>query len=317
MEPFMRAASERAAIALIDAGNLKGAEARIRQMLASNGNDARALALLSFCRLSEDDKKEALKIARSAAAIDPDDYLVRRTLANALLSNDKYKEAEEVTRSLAADDPQDSNSLFKLAVARSGQKDHLGARQLFDEAEERAGDDVWDLLNLARLRLHEWNYASATALARRALAIDPTRGEIFHILGECALAAKAHGEAYDLALEALRLEPGDKETLRLLARARARRNVLLRPFLPGIDWIVEMDRRGLVIVPVLLTIIFAMLGLSVIYDLARIEMGRQPAVILSLALGVIFTYAVVSYATAVSTRMQIRKDLKKIALPRF
>ena len=40
-------------------------------------------------------------------------------------------------------------------------------------------------------------------------------------------------EAYDLALEALRLAPGEKKTMRLLVRARARLEPLLRPFQRG------------------------------------------------------------------------------------
>jgi hypothetical protein len=34
-------------------------------------------------------------------------------------------------------------------------------------------------------------------------------------------------------------------------------------------------------------------------------------------LGVVFTYAAVSYLTAVNARMQIRRDLKRVALPNF
>ncbi len=273
MDTFERAASESAALALIRAGNLSGAENRLRAMLSENPNDARALALMAHCNLSRDDDKIALKLAREAAGIDPDDEMVRHILTGALLANKQYNEAEGVAETLAADDPHDSGALFRLAIARAGQKDNIGARYLFDEAEEMVGDDVFDLINLARLRLNEWNYASAASLAQRALALDPNQSEVFRVLGECELAMKRPLDAYELALEALRISPGDRQIMRLMVRARARRSAFLRPFLAGVDWIVEMDRRGLVIVPLLIAVVGAIWAVSVIYDLARIEAG--------------------------------------------
>ena len=318
MDLFQRAASESAVIALMEAGNYKGAETRLRSMLAEDPNDARALALMAHCRISLEDDKGGLKIAREAAGIDPEDPLVKRTLAHALIRNNKYKEADEITTDLASQDPEDSNSLFKLAIARFGQKDYITAKHLFEEAEQHAGDSVNDLLNIARLRLHQWNYEKAAALARRAMLLDPNQGESFYIMGECALAAKQPVEAYELALESLRLEPGEKHVLRLLTRARARQNPLLRMFLPGVDWIVEMDRRGLVIVPLLMIPLAGSSLVSLIYDLARIEAGRPPALVLSVGLGGVLLYALVSYLTAITARMRIRHDLRKISLlPRF
>jgi predicted Zn-dependent protease len=318
MDLFSRAANESAAIALMDAGNYKGAETRLRSMLAQNPNDARALALMAHCRISLEDEKDGLKLAREAAAIEPEDPLVRRTLSHALIRNKKFKEADELAWSLAEEDPEDSNALFKAAIARFAMKDYIGAKQLFDEAEQHVGDSVVDLLNMARLRLHEWNYAKAAELARRVMMLDPNQGESFYILGECALAAKQPVEAYELALESLRLDPGEKHVLRLLTRARARQNPLLKIFLPGVDWIVEMDRRGLVVVPLLTTVLAGAFSVSLLYDLARIEAGRTPAIVLTVGLGGVLAYALVSYLTAISARLRIRNDLRKITLlPRF
>jgi predicted Zn-dependent protease len=318
MDLFSRAANESAAIALMDAGNYKGAETRLRSMLAQNPNDARALALMAHCRISLEDEKDGLKLAREAAAIEPEDPLVRRTLSHALIRNKKFKEADELAWSLAEEDPEDSNALFKAAIARFAMKDYIGAKQLFDEAEQHVGDSVVDLLNMARLRLHEWNYAKAAELARRVMMLDPNQGESFYILGECALAAKQPVEAYELALESLRLDPGEKHVLRLLTRARARQNPLLKIFLPGVDWIVEMDRRGLVVVPLLTTVLPGAFSVSLLYDLARIEAGRTPAIVLTVGLGGVLAYALVSYLTAISARLRIRNDLRKITLlPRF
>jgi predicted Zn-dependent protease len=318
MDLFSRAANESAAIALMDAGNYKGAETRLRSMLAQNPNDARALALMAHCRISLEDEKDGLKLAREAAAIEPEDPLVRRTLSHALIRNKKFKEADDLAWSLAEEDPEDSNALFKAAIARFAMKDYIGAKHLFDEAESHVGDSVVDLLNMARLRLHEWNYAKAAELARRVMMLDPNQGESFYILGECALAAKQPVEAYELALESLRLDPGEKHVMRLLTRARARQNPLLKLFLPGVDWIVEMDRRGLVVVPLLTTVLAAAFSVSLLYDLARIEAGRAPAVVLTVGLGGVVVYALVSYLTAISARLRIRNDLRKITLlPRF
>ncbi len=321
MDPFLRAANESAAVALMNAGNYRGAETRLRSMLAEDSGDARALALLAHCMLEDRKDKEALEAARSAAAIDPDDHLVRSTLAQALVrggrKKETRKEAERIAEDIASENPEDSGALFRLAIARFNTGDHISAKVLFEDAERHAGDDVIDLLNLAHLRVHEWNYAAAEALAQRAMTLDPTRSDIFQILAECRLAAKQPVEAYELALEALRLAPGDKQVMRLLTRARARSNPLLRPFLPGVDWIVEMDRRGLVIVPLLMAVLGASTWVSVTYDLARMSTGEAPALLVSVALSAAFVYALVSYLSAISARTRIRRDLRRIALPRF
>lgn len=335
MDGFERAASEQAAIALMRAGNMRGAEARLRTMLTSNPNDARALALLARCRLAEegkDQKKEALEMARSASAVDPDDLLVRSTLAYALqkAGKDKAARAEQLqlAEEVASDNPDDSDALFSLAVARFNSDEYrkakglkrlhhyAAARDLIDDA-ERFASDPYELINVAHLRLNEWNYDAAAALAQRAMQLDPTLHHSFQILAECALARKQPLDAYELALEALRLSPGDKNIMRLMTRARARKHGFLRPFLSGVDWIVEMDRRGLVIVPLLTGVIGLFWVLAVLFDLARVETGRSPALLFSVGLGIAFIYAAVSYITAVHARMQIRRDLKRVALPNF
>ena len=332
MDAFERAAHESAARALIEAGNIRGAEVRLRNMLASNANDARALALLAHCRFREKDKKQGLEIARSAAKQDPDDPLVRSMLTYALQQAGKgfaaRDEQLELAEDAAAESPQDSDLIFNLAIARlnsnqyrkakgRGQLDHLvGVRDVIDDA-ERFASEPQELINVACMRLREWNYEAAASLAQRAMQLDPTRPEAFQVLAECALARRQNLEAYELALEALRLSPGDRRSMRLLTRARARSNPLLRPFAPGIDWIVEMDRNGLVIAPVLIGGVGAVFAVSLGYDLTRIERVQAPAVILSAASGVALVIAMVSYCTAVAARLRIRRDLRHISLPKF
>jgi predicted Zn-dependent protease len=320
MDAYERAANESAVFALMNAGNYRGAEARLRTMLSQNPNDARALALLANCRFNDDDDKDGIKTARAAAAIEPDDPLVRSVLAQALQRGGKgkkeRKEALDLAEDVAAENPDDSDALFRLAIARFNTGDHLGARALFGDAERFAGG-AHELLNVALLRVHEWNYEAAAALAQRAMSLDPTRPEVFEVLAECALAQKQPIEAYELALEALRLSPGDPKIMRLLTRARARSQPWLRPFLPLVDWIVEMDRRGLVIVPALLVVLGFVFAVSLTFDLARIEAGVAPAIILSAASGAALFYALISYLTAVSARYRIRRDLRRISLPNF
>lgn len=320
MDAYERAASESAVIALMHAGNYRGAEARLRTMLASDPNDARALALMADCRFRDKDDKKGLEIARSAAAIEPDDPLVRAVLSHALLNtggNKKQRqEALGLAEDLASESPDDSDALFNLAIARFNTGDRIGARDLFDDAERFAGS-AYELLNVALLRLHEWNYAAAADLAQRAMQLDPTRPEVFSILAECAIARREPLEAYELALEALRLSPGDPKIMRLLVRARARSRGWLKPFLPMVDWIVEMDRRGLVVVPLLLCVLGFVFVVSLAFDLQRIEAGVAPAIILSAASGFALVYALVSYFTATFARLQIRRDLRRISLPKF
>ena len=335
MDGFERAASEQAALALMRAGNMRGAEARLRTMLTANPNDARAMALLARCRLEDDgkqQKKEALEIARSAANLNPDDLLVQSTLTYALQKAGKEKndraEQLQLAESVADDRPDDSDALFNLAVARFNSDQYrkakgrmrldqlVAARDLIDDAERFAGE-AYELLNIAHLRLQQWDYDAAASLAQRAMQLDPTLPNSFQILAECALARRQPLDAYELALEALRLAPGDKAIMRLMVRARAHKHGFLRPFLSGVDWIVEMDRRGLVIVPLLIAVVGIMWTVAVRYDLARMEAGRSPAVLFSIGLGAAFIYGAVSYVTAIHARAQIRRDLKRVALPDF
>jgi tetratricopeptide (TPR) repeat protein len=320
-------ASENAAMALLKAGNHRGAEQRLRAMLGENPTNARAMALLAQCKdeAGGRDRKEVLKLAREAAAIDPDDHLVRATLSWALLNYGKgkktAKEAADITESIAAEDPENSTALLNLGYAwLRSEKDfavaHMSAKLMFEDAEKHAST-VIELLNIGYLRLHEWNYASAASLAQRAMSMDPLQPDAFRILSECELAQKRPQEAYDLALEALRLAPGEKKTMRLLVRARTRSSPLLRPFLQGVDWIVEMNRSGLAVVPALMGVIGFALWISVNYDLDRLAYGMTPLIIVSVGLAGLFLYAMVCYLTAVGARWRIRRDLRKIALPDF
>jgi tetratricopeptide (TPR) repeat protein len=320
-------ASENAAMALLKAGNHRGAEQRLRAMLGENPANARAMALLAQCKdeAGGRDRKEVLKLAREAAALDPDDHLVRATLSWALLNYGKgkaaKKEAAEITESIAAEDPEDSTALMNLGYAwlRSEKEfavAHMSAKLMFDDAEKHAST-VIELLNIGYLRLHEWNYASAASLAQRAMSMDPLQPDAFRILSECELALKRPQEAYDLALEALRLAPGEKKTMRLLVRAGARSSPLLRPFQQGIDWIVEMNRSGLVVMPLLMAVIGFALWVSVNYDLDRLAYGMTPLIIVSVGLAGLLLYALVCYLTAIGARWRIRRDLRKIALPDF
>lgn len=320
MDAYERAANESAVFALMRAGNYQSAEARLRTMLSHNPNDARALALLADCHFNRKDKKEGLKIARAAAAIEPDDQLVRQVLSYALQAGGEGKKAKKealgLAEDIAAEDPEDSHALYSLAIARFNTGDHLGAKLLFEDAERFAGS-AHELINVAHLRLHEWNYAAAAELAQRAMLLDPNRHEVFEILAECALKRGQTLEAYELALEALRLSPGDRAVMRLLTRARARAKFWLRPFLPGIDWIVEMDRRGLVVVPVLMTVVAFVFAVSLGYDLRKMSEGLSPVIVLSVAAGGVLVYALVSYITALAARLRIRRDLRRISLPDF
>lgn len=332
MDAFERDAHEAAALALMRAGNYRGAEARLRTMLGHNANDARALALLARCRFEEKDKKAGLEMARAAAILDPDDPLVKATLALALQRAGKGKQARDeqlqLAEDAASDTPEDSDALFNLAIARLNSNEYrkakglkqlhqfAAARDLFDDA-ERFASDAYELLNVASLRLDQWDYDAAESLAQRAMLLDPTRPESFQILAECAIVRRRPMDAYELALEALRLSPGSPVIMRLLMRARVRSRVWLRPFLPGIDWIVEMDRRGLVVVPVLIALPAFVFAVSLTYDLQKIEAGRDPAIILSVASGGLLLYALVSYITAIAARWRIRRDLRRISLPNF
>jgi tetratricopeptide (TPR) repeat protein len=332
MDGFDRVASESAVIALMRAGNYRGAEARLRTMLAQDPNNARALALTARCRFEDGDKKIGLEMARAAAAISPDDPLVKSILTLALQRAGKGKQARDeqlqLAEEAAADSPDDSDALFNLAIARFNSNayrkakgltqlhQYAAARDLFDDA-ERFASDAYELINVAHLRLQQWDYAAAESLAQRAMQLDPTRPEIFTVLAECAIAQKRPVDAYELALEALRLSPGDRKVMRLLTRARSRARPWLRPFLPLVDWIVEMDRRGLIVVPVLLCVIGFVFAVSLAFDLQRIEAGVAPAIVLSAASGGALIYALVSYFTAVLARLRIRRDLRRIALPKF
>lgn len=332
MDAYERASQENAVAALMRAGNYRSAETRLRTMLASDPNDARALALLARCRFEDKDKKQGLEIARTAATLAPDDPLVKSTLTYALQQAGKSKEERDEQLRLAEDAaserPDDADALFDLIIARQNsnafrkakgraQLDQIAVmRDLMDDAERVAGE-AHELLNVAMVRLGQWNYPEAQSLAQRAMQLDPTRPESFRILAECAIARKHPADAYELALEALRLSPGDPRTMRLLVRARARSRFWLRPFLPLVDWIVEMDRRGLFVVPLLMCVLGFVFVISLAFDLDRIEAGVAPAIILSAASGVAIVATLVSYFTAIFARMQIRRDLRRISLPKF
>ena len=120
------------------------------------------------------------------------------------------QEALGLAEDIAAERSEDSHASSTASPSPASTRAIISARSSCSRTQSASPGSAHELINVARLRLNEWNYASAADLAQRAMLLDPNRHEIFEMLGECALARKQPVEAYELALEALRLSPGDR-----------------------------------------------------------------------------------------------------------
>ncbi len=202
----MRSEIERA-FQLLGANRPDLAEREFRDALASEPDDADALAGLAIALNAVDRDDEALEIARAAVAAAPDRALGRAALARALLSKERPKEALPEAEAAVRLDPMNAyfhglQGLASLSMGRPADALDAATKGLALDADDETCAQV---RGMAMVRLNRRDDAESTL--RAALGRNPESANGHAVLGHSLLMQNKVREAAEHFRESLRLDP--------------------------------------------------------------------------------------------------------------
>ncbi|MGB0583339.1 MAG: tetratricopeptide repeat protein, partial [Limisphaerales bacterium] len=217
---------------LLDQRRFDLAEAELRQLLAQQPEHPRALALLSLCRLNQNDIPGAFRFSEQAIAQEPDWGFPYYLRALALVQSNRVDDAIRTMDRVIELDPTDADYRSFLAelhcVCNRPEQGIESARLGLSFKPEHVG-----CLNLiARERTRTGHFNEADSLLRTSLEIDPLRAETHSLQGELKLQQgdiAAAQQSFDLALTRA---PGQTEAQEGFLETRRASNRLYRRLLP-------------------------------------------------------------------------------------
>lgn len=128
------------------------------------------------------DRNEALQDYQQAIQLDPDYIPARRRLADLCLQLVRVEEALPHLEYLQQHFPDRADVQANLGHCRYLQGDLAEARRLLESAVEQLPNDLTVLILLGRLENQEGHFRQAEHWLRRALAVDATDPEAYHLL---------------------------------------------------------------------------------------------------------------------------------------
>ncbi|MGD1277343.1 MAG: tetratricopeptide repeat protein [Tepidisphaeraceae bacterium] len=178
MTPLSIRALLDSAVAQRQAGNLKDAEAMLRQALTLQPHDAQALYLLAGLLGSTGRSADAAAGCRQALKIQPDFAEASMELAEVLGAMDQWDEAAAVLHQAAQRHPDHPQILNRLGTALLAMRDmEQAVTVLRASAHLQANPWTWTCLGAALRSLGR--HAESIASYDRALAIDPNYAPAF------------------------------------------------------------------------------------------------------------------------------------------
>lgn len=174
---------------------------------------------------------DARAVLAPVLARDPGDAAAWMTMARALLLLRDYPAAVEAARTAHGLDPSTARPLLLLSAAHTGLRQHREAVAAADEAVrlEPHRPDCYRAAARARM-IGRRGRGQAYELAVTAVRLDPGSAESYALLGRAAARRWRRTEAVRLLDQALQLDPQHQEARIELMRLRAVR----RPFGPGL-----------------------------------------------------------------------------------
>ncbi|MGH8222248.1 MAG: tetratricopeptide repeat protein, partial [Woeseiaceae bacterium] len=211
------------------AGRYAEAELQLRKALEFSPRSAAVLEELGRSYQADNRLIEAEQAFREAIRAEPRSWSVYKSMGNFLFRTGRYDQAVPYYRQVIALEPADSAGYNNLAVT-------LFMLGRFDDA-----NLLWTrVINDAPTRLTYVNYANSlyyskdyqhsVAMYRKAIDMDPSDHRAWRSMGasllqldpQSAAAREAYEKAIALALDNLRVNPGDQEALSQIAVSYAR-----------------------------------------------------------------------------------------------
>ncbi len=204
-------------------GRLAEAEARYREWLGFNPEDADGLHLLAIVRRQRGAIGEALQLARQAVELRPDQATFYITLAGIEFHARLWAAARADFETALRLDPNQTSAYSALGHIARLQGDDARAEDHFKRAllTERDRADV--LLGYGNLLADRGDFAGAVQYLSRAATLDPDNSATQASFGRALIGNGQHDFAEQALENALRLRPDSPATLKMLLRAHRER----------------------------------------------------------------------------------------------
>nr|MCU0231590.1 tetratricopeptide repeat protein [Acidobacteriota bacterium] len=159
---------------LLSAGQVGSAAPLIDGVRQRQPSNPIALALASVVELTEDNRAEALELAKSALAADEKSPAANLAGSFAAQSEFDIERAGELAERAAQLDPEDATALIRVAELRMAKGDIAGARRAAESALKRDPDDAHAMTVLGFAELAVLRAVNARPLFEQAIANDPS-----------------------------------------------------------------------------------------------------------------------------------------------
>lgn len=190
-------------------GDLTGAEAVYRDVLAEAPEEPRALTLLAAVRESAEDRDAARDLYRRALQASPEAPAPRLKLANLILTDGDAEAALNLIRPFTAAAPNEPQGWRVRARAAYAAKQYAEAAECWGKLEALGDPRAASHLGKALQALG--NHAGAAVAYRRLLAREPDNGTVVAALGDALAKSRDKEGAIEALARAVELEPDHKD----------------------------------------------------------------------------------------------------------
>lgn len=198
-------------------GDLVGAEARYRALLAAVPGQPLLLARLALLRKSAGAFPEAESLLRQAIAAAPQEPALHNNLGNVLRNLARGRDAEKCYRRALALDPNYGEAAYNLGVVLEDSGQNGEALEVYRLALRLNHAAAPVRARIAALLLKQGQVSDALTEANAALAGTPTSFEAHYYRGIALAQLERIEEAVASFQEAVRLRPTSLEALRALS----------------------------------------------------------------------------------------------------
>lgn len=202
-----------AALAKHEAGDMEGAAAGYRQVLAKAPRHVDALNLLGVVALQTGRPDQALAPLKKVVSLDPGFATARVNLGHALTATGDRTGALVQYRAAQRAQPNDPDVRHALGTALIDAGDHAGAREHLLAALSQDPAHVGSLVNLATLAERQGDASQALHYAQRAVAVAPDDVTALATLSGQYLVAGDVKRALTCADRALQQAPDNRQGL--------------------------------------------------------------------------------------------------------
>lgn len=155
--------------------------------------------------LAQNDHTSAIDHLEKAIRLAPDNPSYHQTLGITYLNIQNYSKAIEELEYLKQLSPENLQNHLLLAEAYLATKNLTKASEISEIALKMAPEDVTSILMRGKISLEEQDTKKAKQLATRALQIDSTNAEAYHILAQALYGSGQIDEALRIMERAIRL----------------------------------------------------------------------------------------------------------------